>query len=80
MNTLIVSSKGQITVPKRLREELKLYAGAKIEATIDSEGRLVLTPALHTAETLFATRPPVSRVLTVEEMDAVIHARHRAST
>lgn len=72
-----MSSKGQITVPKRLRETLKLFPGAKLQATIDSAGRLVLTPALHTAETLFATRPPLDRTLTIEEMDEVIRARHR---
>lgn len=77
MDTLTVSSKGQVTVPKHLREILKLHPGAKLQATIDSDGRLVLTPALHPAETLFATRPEVDRILTVEEMDEVIRARHR---
>ncbi len=78
METLTVSSKGQITVPKRLREILKLHPGAKLQATIDSDGRLVLTPPLHPPETLFATRPEVDRALTVDEMDEVIRARHRA--
>jgi len=77
VDTLTVSSKGQITVPKRLREELKLHPGAKLQATIDADGRLVLTPALHPAEALFATRPDVERTLTVDEMDEVIRARHR---
>ena len=72
-----MSSKGQITVPKRLREILKLQPGTKLQATIDSEGRLVLTPALHSAETLFATRPPIDRSLTLEEMDEVIRSRQR---
>lgn len=75
MDTLTVRSKG-ITVPKRLRELLKLYPGARLHATVDPDGRLVLTPALHTAEALFATRPRVERSLTVEQMDEVIRARH----
>ncbi|MFT7621876.1 MAG: antitoxin PrlF [Myxococcota bacterium] len=75
MDTLTVSSKGQITVPKRLREMLKIQAGSKLQATVDSEGRLVLTPGLHTPETLFATRPPVDRVLTIEQMDEAIRDR-----
>ena len=77
MDTLTVSSKGQITVPKRLREALKLHAGCKLQATIDSEGRLVLTPPLRTAEALFASRPRVDRTLTVEQMDEAIRGRHR---
>jgi antitoxin PrlF len=77
MDTITVSSKGQITVPKRLREALKLGSGATLQATIDSDGRLVLTPALHTPQALFATRPSIERVLTVEQMDDVIRARQR---
>ncbi|MEZ4265766.1 MAG: AbrB/MazE/SpoVT family DNA-binding domain-containing protein [Myxococcota bacterium] len=72
-----MSSKGQITVPKRLRVMLKLEAGTKLHAAIDAEGRLVLTPALHTAESLFASRPPVERVLTVEQIDDAIRRRFR---
>lgn len=77
MDTLTVSSKGQITVPKHLREALKLHAGSKLQATVDAEGRLVLTPPLHTAEALFASRPPVTRSLTVEQMDEAIREHHR---
>ena len=74
MDTLTVSSKGQITVPKRLREALKLHPGCKLQATIDAEGRLVLTPALISAETLFATRPTVERALSLDEIDEALRA------
>jgi len=77
MDTLTVSSKGQITVPKRLRELLKLRPGQRLQASIDAEGRLVLTPKLHTAESLFASRPRVERTLTVEQMEQAIRSHHR---
>jgi antitoxin PrlF len=37
-----VSEKGQITVPKRLRERLGIYPGDRLEL-VEDEGRLVVT-------------------------------------
>jgi hypothetical protein len=39
---------------------------------VDERGRLILTPALHEPEELFADRPPVRRVVSVEAMDAAL--------
>ena len=72
METLTVSTKGQITVPKHLREALKLYPGCKVQVSIDAAGRLVLTPALLEPNELFAGRPAVTRALSVDEMNDVI--------
>jgi AbrB family looped-hinge helix DNA binding protein len=77
MHTLTVSTKGQITVPKPLREALKLYPGCKVQAVIDAKGRLVLTPALLEPEALFTGRPTVDRALSVEEMDDAIRRATR---
>jgi AbrB family looped-hinge helix DNA binding protein len=70
--TLTVSSKGQITVPRALRERLKLGAGTRMQATVDPEGRLVLVPAQLEPEELMRSRPKLSRTLSVEQMDAAI--------
>lgn len=72
MDTLTVSSKGQITVPKHLRELLKLHAGTRLMATVDAQRRLVLTPALLEADELFAGRPEIERPLTLTEIDEAI--------
>lgn len=77
MDTLTVSTKGQVTVPKHLREELKLYPGAKLSAAIDRDGRLVLTPHLHDAATLFATRPRIETSLSLDDIEAAIAAAHQ---
>jgi len=67
-----MSAKGQFVLPKSVREHLKLYPGCKVDVAIDDKKRLILTPALHAPEELFADRPPVDRVLTVEEMNLAI--------
>ena len=38
-----VTSKGQVTVPRRMRERLGLVPGSKVEFDLDEKGRVVLT-------------------------------------
>jgi hypothetical protein len=44
---------------------------------VDDKRRLVLTPALHEPEELFADRPKVRRVVSVEEMDGAVRRAMR---
>lgn len=78
MVTITMSAKGQFVLPKSVRESLKLYPGCKVALSLDERGRLVLTPALHEPEDLFADRPPVHRVVSVREMDEAIGRAVRA--
>ena len=72
MFTLTMSTRGQFVLPKEVREKLKLLPGCKVEGTIDEKGRLILVPALHEPEELFRDRPPVKRIVSVEDMDRAI--------
>lgn len=72
MFTATMSTKGQITLPKEIREELKLHAGTKIQGTVDSKGRLILVPATYEPEELFEGRPAVKRKLSVAQMEEAI--------
>jgi bifunctional DNA-binding transcriptional regulator/antitoxin component of YhaV-PrlF toxin-antitoxin module len=67
-----MSTRGQFVLPKDVRERLKLLPGCKVEGSIDDQGRLVLVPALHEPEELFRDRPPVTRTVSLEEMDQAI--------
>ena len=51
MNTVTLTSKGQLTIPRPLREALGLAPGARLQASIDRQGRLVLV----------ASKPKMSR-------------------
>ena len=67
-----ITSKGQVTIPREVREQLRLRSGRKVRFTIEDEGRAVLTP-VHTRLSELAGilgKPP--RSATIEEMDEAI--------
>ena len=72
MATITLTSKGQLTIPRQLREALGLAPGARLQASIDRNGRLVLVPSKYELEDLFRNRPKVDRVLTIHDMDRAI--------
>ena len=45
MTVATLTSKGQTTIPKQVREHLKLNPGDKLDFVIESEGRVVIRPA-----------------------------------
>ena len=79
MFTITMSAKGQFVLPKAVREHLKLLPGSKVDVTVDDKKRLVLTPALHEPDELFRDRPPVKRVVSIEDMDRAIAKGSRGS-
>ncbi len=74
MNTVTLSTKGQLTIPRQLRDALGLAPGARLQASIDPQGRLVLVPAKYEPEDLFRNRPEVWRTMGLEDMDRAISA------
>lgn len=76
MPTATVTSKGQITIPKPIRDYLKVKTGDLIDFVTDEAGRVVLQPGASDLTDLKgmlkrAKRAPVG----LAEMDAAI-ARH----
>lgn len=69
-----VTSKGQTTVPKQVRDFLGLETGAQVEWTLDENGTATVKPrnlrAVDLAGILGA--PPNGRHLTIEDMDDAI--------
>jgi antitoxin PrlF len=72
MNTVTLTSKGQLTIPRAMRDALGLAPGARLQASVDPQGRLVLVPSRYEPEDLFRHRPNVSRVMSIEQMDEAI--------
>ena len=70
-----LSSKGQITLPKELREQLKLQSGDKVEFLIQEDGRVELLPVTSSVTRLKGCVPKPKRVRSLEEMDAAIRKR-----
>lgn len=74
MATVTLTSKGQLTLPRQLRDALGLAPGASLQASIDRHGRLVLVPSKYEPEDLFRHRPKVNRVMSTDDMDRAIAA------
>ena len=71
---LSISDKGQVTLPKGLREEMRVYEGQKMAASIEG-GKIVITPKINSIQDLFGIlgKPPNSKRVTLEDMrEAVI--------
>ncbi len=42
-----VTSKGQITIPKEIRDRLKLMAGHRVEFYVETNGEVIMRPRNH---------------------------------
>lgn len=76
--TATLTSKGQVTIPKAVRNTLRLHAGDKIEFILGARGEVLLRPVTKTVDDVYGRlhqsgRTPVS----VEEMDAAIRQKMR---
>lgn len=70
MPTATLTSKGQLTLPKRVRERLGLHRGDRIEFLIEEDGTVRLRPlALSVRELAGILSVPRHGATTLEEMD-----------
>jgi antitoxin PrlF len=70
MPAATVTSKGQITIPKEVRERLKLKAGDRVVFVVQSDNDVVLKPAKTDIRELYGMlHRKGRRARTIEEMD-----------
>jgi len=53
MSLAKMTSKGQLTIPKYIRDYLDLHAGDKVEFIIDEKGQVLMTPKTIDIEDIF---------------------------
>lgn len=70
--TAKVTSKGQVTLPKEVRERLRLREGDKIRFTAEEDGRIVMARGGHSIRDMFGILGKPPRSLTLKEIDEVI--------
>jgi len=80
MSLAKLTSKGQVTVPKEIRDSLRLHTGDKVEFIITDTKEALLRPITKKVDDVFGKlhkqgRKPIS----VEEMDSVIREKMQAS-
>ena len=69
-----ITSKGQITLPKALRDQLHLSAGDQIEFIMEENGTVRMLPRLASIKDLKGMLPKPEQPVSLEEMDAAIAA------
>lgn len=70
-----ITSKGQITLPKGIRDRLHLRAGDKIEFVVLEDGRVELVPVTAPVTQLKGMLPRPKRPVSLEQMDVAIRDR-----
>lgn len=63
-----VTSQGQVTIPKHIRERLNVRAGGKLRLVLESDDRVVMTPADLSVRRLFGILGKPPRRATIAEM------------
>ncbi|HEX9626676.1 MAG TPA: type II toxin-antitoxin system PrlF family antitoxin [Acidiferrobacterales bacterium] len=78
MSEARLSSKGQITIPRDVRERLKLKLGDKLRFRIADNGQVVLEAAQHHVTELYGLlRRKGAKPVSVEAMDEAIRRRFK---
>jgi AbrB family looped-hinge helix DNA binding protein len=75
MPTSTITSKGQTTIPKDIRDRLHLRPGDRLEFVVDDDGRVVVLPATVDAAELAGILKPPSQPVSVEAMNQAVRKR-----
>lgn len=73
MATATLTTKGQVTIPKSVRDSLHLRTGDRIEFVVRGSSEAVLRPITKSVDEVFGKlHGPGQPALTVEQMDAAV--------
>lgn len=80
MTTATITSKGQTTIPKEIRNKLKLHPGDKVDFILGADGTVILRPVSIDVRDLYGfMHKPGQRAVTLEEMEQSIIAGAKES-
>ena len=65
----ILTSKGQITIPKNIRDKFNLHPGDKVEFILDEKNNCRIVPLWNSVKEMKGMLGPVSRIVAIDEMD-----------
>ncbi len=75
-----ITSKGQITLPKALRDMLHLEPGDRVEFIVETDGVVRMVPRKASVKELKGMLPKPKRPVTLEEMEAaIVDAQRKAA-
>lgn len=67
-----MTSKGQITIPKSVRDLLQLRTGDRVDFVVENDGTVVLVPVTHSVKSLKGMLPKPARAVSLDEMNEAI--------
>ena len=71
-----LTTKGQVTIPKKIRESLKLHTGDKIEIIVTEKREAIIRPISKKVDDIFCKlHRPGRKAVTLEAMDNAIRNR-----
>ncbi len=74
----LITSKGQTTIPRKIREHLHLKPGDKVDFIIEDSGRVVLEPStLDVKELKGILHRPGMKAVSTEEMNDALRKRFK---
>ena len=75
MPTATLTSKGQTTIPREIREHLRLRPGDRMEFVVDESGRVMVIPISLEAKELKGILPKPKAAVSLTRMNKVIRER-----
>ena len=72
MSTATITSKGQTTIPKDVRDRLSLKPGDRLDFVFDEDGTVRVVPLNVSLDDLKSILPPPQRKLSDEELNEAI--------
>ena len=75
MPTATMTSKGQITIPKSIRDAFSIKPGDRIEFFIDDKGRLIVWPITQDITSIKGIVDYSGPAVSVEDMNRAIQKR-----
>lgn len=72
MATATITSKGQLTVPKAVRDALGIGPGDRVDFVRMADGNFAVLPATRSVKTLKGIIPKLKKPVSLEDMDAAI--------
>ena len=74
-----ITTKGQVTIPKDIRDYLHLNQGDKIEIVANDKGEAIIRPISKKVDDLYGIlKRPKQKSVSVEEMNAAIKNRFKS--
>jgi AbrB family looped-hinge helix DNA binding protein len=79
MTVATLTKKGQVTIPKSVRESMGLNTGDKLEFTLSDNGGAFFRPVTKKVDEVFGIlHQPGRKAVSIEEMDAALKSKMRA--